>query len=230
MRGVRTAASVATQRPRTRDCGSKHRRHNVLTKDERVQSTKLELRWSASAWFSCARAASATTLPCKSIATSSLDRDRVDTQEFSVSAMVVRRDPVTWTALIFVYAKNDKGKKSLAVYDKMSIGRAEHKQHLTISYYPAAVMLRYVVRYSGLPKPAGGTANRYLSCTSLEISRYSITCASMQPYPGKVCRYHCVQVINLTQCCFYCFIFFFSGGHPNCKDPIDGVILPPHRG
>jgi pentatricopeptide repeat protein len=70
--------------------------------------------------------------------------------------MLVRRDPITWTALIFVYAKNDKGKKSLAFYDKMSIGRAKHKQHLTISYYPAAVMLRYVrAPRSGLPKPVG---------------------------------------------------------------------------
>jgi pentatricopeptide repeat protein len=65
--------------------------------------------------------------------------------------MVVRRDPVTCTALIFVYAKNDKGKKSLAFYDKMSIGRAEYTQHLTITYYPAAVR----APRSGLTKPVG---------------------------------------------------------------------------
>jgi hypothetical protein len=39
-------------------------------------------------------------------------RSGVETEEFTVSAVLARLDPITWTALIFVFVKNGRGVRS----------------------------------------------------------------------------------------------------------------------
>jgi pentatricopeptide repeat protein len=101
-----------------RDCRSKRRCHGVLPKRERVGDEVARAEMERQCLdFMCENSGSHD--PAMRVYRDIVARSGVDTEEFAISAVLARRDPITWTSLICAYAKNGRGKESLEFYAEM---------------------------------------------------------------------------------------------------------------